>query len=341
MTHSACFWLVGRFTFAICFKYVTMLIDRRKFIAAASLTPYANGAHAADPLKIVLGLPPGGPPEQLARALVEPLGEAMGQTVVLEHKPGSNGNVAASSVAQSAADGKTLLLSASSTITMNPHVYQRHSFDASKALVPVASALRLLVYLVVSPALPVRDINEFLLYFKNNPGKLRYGSGGVGTVQHVFAEMLSASTGATAVHVPYKSIAEPVRDLVEGKLDFIMDPGFALAQVMSKQVRLLAVGSRRRSTLFPDTPTIEDAGLRGFDADTWYGLFAPAGTSKSVLGRINKSVSEIVKASTFAARMKSIGATATAMSAEDFASRLQIDYVRHGALIRARGIFAG
>jgi tripartite-type tricarboxylate transporter receptor subunit TctC len=309
--------------------------------AVAALAAPAAFAQAwpAKPVRVIVSFPPGGAADQIARAISQPLQEALGQPVVVENRAGANGNIAGEFVAKSPADGHTLLMSSGGTVSINPHLYPKMPFDPVKDLVPVAAAARVLVYLEVNPAkVPVNDAREFLAYLKANPGKLSFGSPGNGSSPHLAAEMMKAGADVFATHIPYRGAAPAMQDLLAGQIDFMFDPGIGLQHVKAGKLKLLAVGSPRRIAQFPDVPTMEEAGLKGFDADTWFGFYAPAGTPQPVVAKLNTEINRILRSPGFAERMNAIGGVPAPMSPQEFAARAQIDSTRFGALIKARNI---
>lgn len=319
-------------------------ISRRKLIAAAAL-PLASGSSAAfaqaypsKPVRVIVSFPPGGAADQIARAVSQPLQDALGQPVVVENRAGANGNIAGEAVARSPADGYTLLMSSGGTVSINPHLYPKMPFDPAKDLVPVAAAARVLVFLEVHPKVPVNNAREFIAYLKANPGRLSFGSPGNGSSPHLAAEMMKASANVFATHIPYRGAAPAMQDLLGGQIDFMFDPGIGLQHAKAGRLKLLAVGSPKRSPQFPDLPTMEEAGLKGFDADSWFGFYAPAGTPPAVVTRLNTEINRILRSPAFQERMAAIGGVPAPMSPQDFAARAQIDSVRFGALIRARNI---
>lgn len=319
-------------------------ISRRKLIAAAAL-PFAYGTPAAfaqaypsRPVRVIVSFPPGGAADQIARAVSQPLQDALGQPVVVENRAGANGNIAGEAVARSPADGYTLLMSSGGTLSINPHLYPKMPFDPAKDLVPVAAAARVLVFLEVHPKVPVNNAREFIAYLRANPGRLSFGSPGNGSSPHLAAEMMKASANVFATHIPYRGAAPAMQDLLGGQIDFMFDPGIGLQHAKAGRLKLLAVGSPKRSPQFPDLPTMEEAGLKGFDADSWFGFYAPAGTPPAVVTRLNTEINKILRSPPFQERMAAIGGVPAPMSPQDFAARAQIDSVRFGALIRARNI---
>jgi len=309
--------------------------------AAAALPGLAPAqTHFPDkPVRVIVSFPPGGAADQIARAVSDPLSKALGQPVIVENRAGANGNIAGDYVAKQPADGYTLLMSSGGTVAINPHLYPKMPFDPAKDLAPVAAAARVLVFLEVNPdKVPVKDAKEFLSYLKARPGKLSFGSPGNGSSPHLAAEMLKVQADVFATHIPYRGAAPAMQDLLGGQIDFMFDPGIGLQQVKAGKLKLLAVGSPKRSPQFPDVPTLEEVGLKGFDADTWFGFYAPGATPQPVVAKLNAEINKILRSPAFVERMNAIGAVPVPMSPQDFASRAQIDSVRFGALIRARNI---
>lgn len=290
------------------------------------------------PIKVVVNFPPGGAADQIARVIGQPLSEALGQPVVIENRAGANGNLGGETVAKSAADGYTLLMSSGGMVSVNPHIYARMAFDPAKDLVPVAAAARVLVFLVVKPSLPVDTVQQFLTYTKAHPGQLTFGSAGNGSSPHLAAEMMKSQAGLFAVHVPYRGAAPALQDLLAGQIDFYFDPGIGLNQVRAGKLKLLAVGSPKRSPLFPQVPTLEEAGLKGFDADTVFGFYAPAGTPADVVSRLNREINRALGLPAVRDRIQALGGEALALSAAEFGAKAQEDSARFGAIIRERKI---
>jgi tripartite-type tricarboxylate transporter receptor subunit TctC len=317
---------------------------RRRLLGLA-LLPLALAAPAAfaqaypnKPIRVIVSFPPGGAADQIARAVSQPLQEALGQPVVVETRAGANGNIAGEYVAKQPADGYTLLMSSGGTVSINPHLYSKMPFDPVKDLVPVAAAARVLVFLEVNPKVPANSVQEFLAYMKANPGKLTFGSPGSGSSPHLAAEMMKSQANMFAVHVPYRGAAPALQDLLGGQIDFMFDPGIGLQQVKAGKLKLLAVGSPRRSPLYPDVPTMDEAGLKGFDADSYFGFYAPAGTPPAVVTRLNTEINKIVRSPAFTERMAAIGGAPAPMSPQEFGERARTDSVRFGTLIKARNI---
>jgi len=317
----------------------------RRALLACALAPLALAAPAAfaqtypnKPVRVIVSFPPGGAADQIARAVSQPLQEVLGQPVVVENRAGANGNIAGDFVAKQPADGYTLLMSSGGMVSVNPHIYAKMPFDPTKDLVPVASAARVLVFLVVRSESPVTDFKGFLADIKANPGKRSFGSPGNGSSPHLATEMMKSMTGNFAVHVPYRGAAPALTDLLGGQLDFLFDPGIALPHVRAGKLRLLAVGSPRRSPLFPDVPTLAEGGLAGFDADTVFGFYAPAGTAAPTITRLNTEINKILNTQPVKDRITAIGGVPAPMTPAEFAAKAADDSKRFGAIIRERKI---
>lgn len=290
------------------------------------------------PIKVIVNFPAGGAADQIARAVSQPLQTALGQPVVVENRGGAGGNIGGDAAAKSPADGYTLLLSSGGMVSVNPHLYPKMPFDPVKDLTPVAAAARVLVFLEVKPTLPVNTIQDFLAHLKANPGKLTFGSPGNGSSPHLAAEMMKAQANVFAVHVPYRGAAPAMQDLLGGQVDFMFDPGIGLQHVKAGKLKLLAVGSAKRSPLFPDVPTLDEAGLKGFDADTLFGFYAPAGTPADVVTRLNREINKALATPAVQERINALGGVPAPMSPAEFNSRATADSARFGALIKARNI---
>jgi tripartite-type tricarboxylate transporter receptor subunit TctC len=328
---------------------------KRRILCAGALvalvlgvpTAFAQGASTGSgqgwpskPLRVVVNFPPGGAADQLARAVSIPLAEALGQPVVVENRAGANGNIGGEVVAKSAPDGYTLLMSSGGMVSVNPHIYPKMAFDPAKDLVPVASAARVLVYLVAKPSVPADNIKDFISYVKANPGKLAYGSPGSGSSPHLAGEMFKSQAGLFAVHVPYRGAAPALQDLLAGQLDFYFDPGIGLPQVKAGKLKLLAVGSPKRSPMFPNVPTLQEAGLKGFDADTVFGFYAPAGTPADIVARLNREINRILNTQAVKDRVLALGGEALPLTPTEFGAKAMEDSRRFGAIIKERKIAA-
>lgn len=305
-------------------------------LLAAALLPLAAQAQAFPnkPIRLIVNFPPGGAADVIGRALGALLGEQLKQQVVVENRPGANGNLGADVVAKSAADGYTLLMSSGGAMTVNPFLYTNMPFDPARDLTPVASAARVLVFLMAHPSLPVNNVKEFFAYVKANPGKLSYASAGSGSSPHLSGEMMKRGLGLFAVHVPYRGAAPALTDLLAGQVQFMFDPGPGLRHARDGKLKLLAVGSPKRSSTLPDVPTIAESGLPGFDADTVFGIYAPGGTPPALVGLLHDEINKALAAPRVTDAIRGLGAEALISSRQEFIDRQNADRARFGAFIR-------
>ncbi|MDR6856318.1 tripartite tricarboxylate transporter substrate binding protein [Variovorax guangxiensis] len=319
---------------------------RRALLAlalGAAVVPAAQAQGSnwpSKPIKVVVNFPPGGAADTIARAISQPLQDALGQPVLIENRGGANGNIGGENVARAQPDGYTLLMSSGGMVSVNPHLYPKMSFDPTKDLIPVAAAARVLVFLVTKPSLPPQNVKDFIAYVKERPGKLSFGSPGTGSSPHLAGEMFKSQTGLFAVHVPYRGAAPALQDLLAGQIDFSFDPGIGLNQVRAGKLRLLAVGSPKRSPLFPEVPTLDEVGLKGFDADTVFGFYAPARTPPEVVSRLNTEINRILATPAVKERIANLGGEAVPGTPAAFHDRAMADSARFGAIIRERKILA-
>ncbi|MGE0349326.1 Bug family tripartite tricarboxylate transporter substrate binding protein [Hydrogenophaga sp.] len=320
---------------------------RRTLLACACAALILPGAATAQvtgwpskPVRVIVNFPPGSSPDVLARAVSQPLQQALGQPVIVENRAGASGMIGAEAVAKSPSDGHTLLMTAGSAITTNPFIYASMPYDSDKDLVPVAAVARITLFLVVRADLPAKTAREFLAHLKANPGKLSYASAGNATGLHLAGEMLKSQAGVYALHVPYRGSTPALQDLLAGQVDFLFDPGISLAHVRSGKLRLLAVAGLQRSPAFPDVPTLSEVGLKGFDAGQTHGFYAPAGTPAAVVERLNAEINRILSTPSVKAQIEMLSAEPSPLTAEAFAALMAEDSKRYGALIRERGIKA-
>ena len=320
--------------FVIVLAFVASLISP---VLAQTQPPPTWPTH---PVRFVVAFPPGGAADLLARLISQSLGETLGQPLIIENKGGSNGNIGGEAVARSAPDGYTLLMSSGSLVAINPHIYASMPFDPAKDIVPVAAVARVPFYLVVRAENPAQDFKAFIADLKANPGKRNFGSPGIGSSPHLAAELLKKMTGTDAVHVPYRGAAPALNDLLAGQLDFVFDPGIAIEHVKAGKLRAIAIGSPQRSPQLPDVPTLQELGLAGFDADAVFGVYAPTGTPRDIVTRLNAEINRALATAALKDRIMAVGSIPAPMSPEEFGQRAGDDSRRFGAIIRERGITA-
>ncbi len=297
----------------------------------------AAGAWPAKSVRIVVGFAPGGTTDVMARLLAQNLTESLGQTVIVDNKPGASGNLAAGDVVKATPDGYTLLVAPTSVETANPSLFKAN-FHPAKDLMAVAAVGRTAMYVVAKPGLDVKDAKELVAMAKANPGKLSYASAGAGTPPHLAAELFKQQAGIFATHIPYRGAAPALQDVMAGQADYVFDPGIAFPHIRSGKVKLLGVASAKRSPFFPDTPTLAEYGVKGAELDIWFGVWAPNGTPPDVIARLNRELAKALTNPTLKQRFADLGAEPAPMDAAGFRKLLDDEGKVLSALIRDRKI---
>ena len=274
-----------RTSLAILFAAVTALIAG----------PVHAQAYPSKPIHIVVTFPLGGAPDILSRLIGAKMQESWGQPVIVDNKPGAGGNIGAESVARSPADGYTVVMGTVGTHAINPSLYSKMPYDPIKDFAPVIMVASTPNLLVVNPSVPARNVQELIALAKAKPGELSYGSPGIGTSIHVSGELFNTMAGVKTVHVPYKGRQFAIPDLLSGQIQFMFDnmPS-ALPVAKEGKLRALAVTSAKRHPAAPDIPTMAESGLPGFDATSWFAVYAPAGTPPEVVAKLNAEIDRIL-----------------------------------------------
>lgn len=308
-------------------------------LALASAPPAGAQAWPSKPIRLVVNFAAGGATDVIARSMAPRLAEALGQPVVVDNRVGASGIIGLELVARSAADGYNLLHSSDGPILLNPHLYKMN-VDVAKDLAPVAPTARAALFFVVRPGLPVKSLAEFIAYARANPGKLNYGSAGNGTVQHVAAEMLMRAAKIQVTHVPYKGSQAVLVDLLGGQIDFTFDLGAAIPHIKADRVRLLAVPGSTRSPIFPNAPTMTEAGT-SVELEWLSGVYAPAATPRAIVTRLNREIGRIMQTAETHAVLAAMAAEALPpASPEDFAAQQHRARERFGVVVREANIRA-
>jgi tripartite-type tricarboxylate transporter receptor subunit TctC len=291
------------------------------------------------PLRLLVSFPPGGAADIVARMIGQPLSARLGQPVVVENRPGSNGNLAAELAARAAPDGHTLLLGPSALFGINPNLYNRMPLDPLKELVPIASLVENELILAAHPGLPnVRDLRDFIAQARATKPPLFYGSIGNGSEHHLAMEFLKQQAGIDLVHVPYRGGGPAAIGVMAGDVAAMFGGGSVAPLVQSGKLKGLAVSGRRRSALLPDLPTVAEL-YPGYQVTLWQGLFAPVGTPDAVIARLRSEVGAILAQPDIAEKLSASGSGAPYVSTpEAFAARIRSDHARYGTLIRGLGI---
>jgi tripartite-type tricarboxylate transporter receptor subunit TctC len=300
--------------------------------------PVVAQTYPAKPLVMVVPFPPGGPTDLVARVLAQKMSEQMGQTIVIDNKPGANGNIAAAMVSKAAADGYTLLYNTSS-ITLSPALYKSLTYDVQKNLAPVALTAVVPLALVVNPAVPANNVREFIAYAKANPGRLSYGSAGNGNVTHLAAFQLVSSQGIDATHIPYRGSAPADVDLVAGQIQFMTDTiNSVMPFIKDKKLKLLAMTTAKRVSLFPDTPTLAETVMPGFEAGAWQGLMVPAGTPPAVIQRLNSEVMKALNSAEVREKLAIQGAEPLGSTPDEYGAYIKRELARWATVVKDTGL---
>ena len=310
-------------------------------LSAALLLPLPAAAQSfpSKPVRIVCPFPPGGGVDITARAIALELSPLLGQPVVVENRPGAGGNVAAGEVARAAPDGHTLLLTLNALHAISPHLYAKLPFDAMQDFSFITPLVSFNNVLVVSTGSAAKSVQELVAAAKRAPGKLTFASSGNGTNIHLVGELFKSMAGVDIVHVPYKGSAPALTDLMGGSVAMMFDTiPSAVSHVKSGKLRALGVTGSRRSPLFPEVPTIAEAGLPGFEVLSWYGLIGPAAMPRDVVSRLNAEAVKAAQSSAFRGRMEPLGFDIVTAMPEKMVEMLRADSARWAAVIKAAGV---
>jgi len=304
--------------------------------ALASLPAVAVGqAYPSKPIRIVVGFAPGGPADIITRLLSRSLAVHLGQPVVVDNRPGADANIAMELVARASPDGYTLLL-AMSGLSINPSLYGKVSYDSLKDFVPITLVGEATNLVAVHPSVPVKNLKELIDYTRANPDKLNYASSSSPT--HMATEMFKQMAGVNIVRVPYKGAAPAIPALLSGQVQFMISSlGTLLPHAKANKVHALAVTSARRSSLVPDVPTVDEAGVPGYSAATWYGISAPAGTPRAVIDRLNSDFRKILIEPEIKAQLLAQTIEASPSTPEEFGDFIRADIAKWQAVVKASG----
>lgn len=269
------------------------LFSRRRVATLALLAlagaSWAQPALPPGPITMIVGWPAGGPSDNVARLIAIHMAEALGQSIVIDNKGGAGGNIGTDAAARARADGSTIMLATVASHGLNSALYNKLNHDPIKDFAPIGMITTSPSVLLVPTASPYRSVRELIEAARAQPGKLNYGSGGVGSSQHLAGANFKKITGVDVAHIPFKGTAPAMTDLMAGRVDFVLTTG-AMSFIRSGKLRPLAVASRERLPALPDVPTFDEAGVKGFYTDSWYGLVAPAGTPRPALEKLNAAL---------------------------------------------------
>ncbi len=316
-----------------------------KLLCAVALSVAAGlsaGALAQDwPTKtvtIVVPWPPGGPSDIAARPVAKALTEKLGQSFVIDNRGGGGGNIGSAGVAAAAPDGNTLLITSSAPIVINPSLYKKMAFDPAKDLAPITNLLRVPLVLVAHPSVPANSLKELTALIKAGQGKFQYASSGNGTPQHMTSEMFKTAAKLDMIHVPYKGSAPATQDVLGGHVPIMFDSMIAiLPHIKAGKVKAIAVTSAKRVPQFPDIPTFAESGLPGFESYAWYGFFAPAGTPKDVIAKLNSETLAIMKQPGFQKILADTGSDFVGETPEKFGAFIKAEAAKWSKVVKDSG----
>ena len=298
--------------------------------------PSPATSYPSKPIRLVVPFTPGGSTDILARAVGQELTKAWGQAVIIDNVPGAGGAIGAEKVAKAAPDGYTLLMGHIGTLAVNPSLYPNLPYDPIKSFTPVAWVARVPNVLVVHPSVKANNVKELVALAKANPGRLNYGSGGNGSAANLATEYFKLQTGTAILHIPYRGTAPAVTDLLGGQIQVLFTGAPAvLGQIKNGQLRALAVSSPTRLAALPDLPTVAESGYKGFEADQWYGVVAPAGTPKDVVARLNSQINQALTAADMKTRLNNEGAIATPATPEAYGQLIAREIARWKPVIQS------
>jgi tripartite-type tricarboxylate transporter receptor subunit TctC len=317
-------------------------LPRRAMLCAAAATavllatplPALSQAWPNKPIKLIVPFPPGGGTDTFARPLAQKLAAQLGQSVVIDNRGGAGGNIGATAAAKSAPDGYTFLLGAvHHTVAMT--VYKTPGFDVEKDLMPITGVAYVPDVLVINSKLPATNVRELITYAKANPARMNYGSSGNGTTRHLAGEIFNRMTGTAITHIPYKGSGPAMTGLIGGEVQLIFEGlGSAATHIRANSIRALAVTSPKRSPAFPDIPTMAEAGVPGFESQSWYGMWAPAGTSPEIVRRMHAEVVKALASPDLAATWAAQGADPGGESPEQFGRFIRSEVEKWGKVAR-------
>jgi len=319
-------------------------ISRLAFIAllaASPLASYAQAGYANQPIKVIVPFPPAGGTDVVTRLLTEKLRASTGWTLIVDNKPGAGGNIGMDAVAKSKPDGYTLGMGQTANLAINPTLYTKMPYDAAKDFAPVALVAGQPVLLVVNSSSPYKSLADLVAAAKAKPGSLTMASAGNGTVGHLTGEVFARQAGIKSVHIPYKGAGPAATDLLGGQVDFYFaTPQTVVSFIKSGKLRALAVSSSKRLPMLPQTPTIAESGYKGFEANDWKVLMAPAGTPADVVKRLNAEVEKAMAKPETIAQLLAEGSVPMSGSPQQVAQFLKAEQQRWGTVVREANVKA-
>lgn len=306
-------------------------------IAAAGAGQALAQAYPSKPIRLVVPFPPGGPTDILGRAIGAKLGELLGQTVIIDNRGGAGGGIGADNIAKSAPDGYSLLLGTTGTHTINPNLYSKLPYDPIRDFVPISLVVKYLNILVVNPNVPVKSVADLIALAKQKPGQVTFGSAGNGSSNHLTAEMLATMAGVKMQHVPYKGSGPALTDVIAGQINFMFDQYSTVApNIKAGKLRAIGIATKQRHRLLPDVPTIAET-IPGFEVSPWYGLFAPAGTPRAIIDRLNANLVKVMNSPEIHERMTTLGWDPVTSTPEQFSAQIKSELAIWADVVKKSG----
>lgn len=308
-------------------------------MAGAPLGAAAQGSYPDKPIRVIVPFLAGGSIDLVIRLMNEKLGQRLGQPMIVENKAGAGGMLGADSVAKAPPDGYTLLFSVQGPIATTPYLIKDMPYDARTAFAPVSMVAFMPNVLLVHPSVPVKSLSEFIKYAKANPGKLTYGSQGIGTTGHLTGAMVNQHAGLDLVHVPYKGFPPLLADVKTGRVNMMfVDTINSLPRVRSNELIPLAVSGQERSSSLPDLPTFREAGFAGVVSEPWFAMFAPAQTPLAIRKRLSDEIRVVLKDQAVSGRLKDLGVEIKGSTPEELGVAMEEEYKRWGPVIKGAGL---
>lgn len=316
---------------------VTLMCSAGMSASAQSTSAYPN-----KPIKLVVPFTPGGVTDTSGRVIAEQLSKRLGQQVIVDNKPGASGNIGTQQVAAAEPDGYTLLLGFDGTLVINPHVFDKISFNTEKDFASVGKIGDAMLILVANPSVPVKNLRDVIALSKTQPGGLSYGTSGTGGTPHIAGELFKQRTGANLVHIPYKGGGQALIDVLGGSVPLVYTAvAGALQHVKAGKLTAIAVSSTQRSSALPDVPTFIESGIADFEISSWVGILAPSKTPKAIIDKLNTELNAVLTDPETRTRLDVLGITAMPGTPAKFADEIKRDLARYGEVVKSAGIKAG
>ena len=327
--------VLSRCARGVCWRGAAVLLGAALLSLAAAAQPYP-----AKPVRVVVAFTAGGTTDLLARLVAQQLSEKLKQQFVIDNKPGAGGNIGTEAVVRAAPDGYTLIVNSVGPVAVNPTLYSKLGYNPLTDLVPMVQIAEVPNVLVVNASLGLKSMEDFLAYARSNPGRLNYGSTGVGTSAHLASFMLARRAGLEATHIAYKG-ADALRDLLAGRIQYMFATiPSVMPHIVAGRLRPLAVSSAKRSRSLPEVPTVAEKGFPGFEAGSWFGFFAPKGTPEAVVAQLNKAVNEILDQPLIEKQLIREGADPVGGTPAQFAQFVQREHDKWQKVVRESGAVA-